>query len=466
MRTFVLLIFAAVAVGSLWFFVNRQTSSTVAQGKPTKSSNARPDPPSVLELNIQARKNLGLSVAAARAQEYWRTVSIPGIVQDRPGVSDRGVTSPAVGSVSAIHKFEGETVEPGDRLVTIQLFSEYLQATQTQLFKAAKELEISQSEIERLSGVASAGGVSKSKVIQLRNEAARQEALIASARQELLNRGLNPDQVDQTQEGQFVSSIDVVAPPKIEPGTAPNNTAWTVQSNSNPQDKGDNESSVSYELQTLSVELGQSVQAGQLLVSLADHSELYVVGHAFKHESDLLQQCAQQGRALDIEFGDDDKSQWRDSDQIFRIRHLSNTIDPQSRTLDFFIPLSNQSRSFNTDDETFLVWRYRPGQRTRIHVPLEKFENVFVLPTEGVAFEGAEAFVYRQNGDLFKQISVQILYKDRRQVVIAGDGSIAPGSYLAQNSGSSLRRILKAQSDSGRRPGFHVHADGSVHEAH
>ncbi len=103
-----------------------------------------------LELGEQARKNLNLIVKPARPTEYWRSASIPGIVADRPGISDRGVTSPAVGVVSEIHVFPGDTVSPGQRLVTLKLFSEYLQATQTQLFKASQEGKLVQDQLDRL----------------------------------------------------------------------------------------------------------------------------------------------------------------------------------------------------------------------------------------------------------------------------------------------------------------------------
>ena len=130
------------------------------------------------------------------------------------------------------------------------------------------------------------------------------------------------------------------------------------------------------------------------------------------------------------------------------------------------MPLVNQFQAFDKANETFLVWRFRPGQRARIHVPVEKFENVFVLPSEAVVREGPEAYVFRQNGDLFKQLPVQVLYEDRRSVVIANDGKIAAGSYIAQNSAASLNRVLKAQTASGQQPGLHVHPDGTSHAAH
>ena len=130
------------------------------------------------------------------------------------------------------------------------------------------------------------------------------------------------------------------------------------------------------------------------------------------------------------------------------------------------MPLTNQSRSYEKDGETFVVWRFRPGQRVRLHVPVEELEQVIVLPAAAVVREGPEAYVFRQNGDLFDRRPVRVLHEDRLNVAIANDGSVAPGWYLAQGSAASLNRVLKAQSASGTPVGVHVHADGTVHGAH
>ncbi len=416
----------------------------------------------ILEMGEKARKNLGLVVKAVRPTDYWRTLTIPGIVADRPGVSDRGVTSPAVGVVAEIHAFPGDTVKPGQRLVTLRLFSEYLQATQTQLFKASQELKLVQDQIERLDLAANSGAVSGSRLIEQRNELQRQQTLIQASKQELLNRGLNPEQIASVSAGNFISTIEVLAPP-------PRNHEAVLDGLVKPSIqtvgfKGMNE--IGYEVHSLSVELGQTVQAGDLLANLANHQSLYVIGHAFKREAGLLERVAQSKVSLGIEFAEDSSELWPVIDQSFQIRHLSNTIDTATRTFDFFVPLDNQSRSYEKDGMTFLVWRFRPGQRTRIEVPVEKLANVFVLPSEAVVCEGADAFVYRQNGDLFNQIPVQILYEDRTHVILANDQSITPGTFIAQNAAASLRRVLKAQSASGQQPGLHVHADGTVHAAH
>lgn len=416
----------------------------------------------VLELGEQARKNLKLVVRPVRPTDYWRAISIPGVVADRPGISDRGVASPAVAVVSGIHAYPGDTVRPGQPLVSLRLSSEYIQATQTQLYTASQEAKLVQQQIDRLSDVAISGAVSASRLIELRNELQRQQTLIQASKQELLSRGLLPEHIASVSEGSFISSIEVAAPPPLRHDTV-------LQGLVKPDvlsagyAEGDE---IAYEVQSLGVELGQTVQAGELLVSLANHQSLFVIGHAFKHEAGLLEQAAQNQTALQIQFAEDSAELWPTIAQRFEIRHLSNTIDIETRTFDFFVPLLNHSRTYQKEGNTFLVWRFRPGQRVRIEVPVEKFANVFLLPAEAVVREGAEAYVYRQNGDLFNQISVHILHEDRNQIVLANDRSITPGTFLAHNSAASLRRILKAQSASGQQPGLHVHADGTVHAAH
>ena len=50
-----------------------------------------------------------------------------------------------------------------------------------------------------------------------------------------------------------------------------------------------------------------------------------------------------------------------------------------------------------------------------------------MLPAAAVVREGPEAFVFRQNGDLFDRQPVHVLHEDRLNVVLANDGSVTPG---------------------------------------
>ena len=91
---------------------------------------------------------------------------------------------------------------------------------------------------------------------------------------------------------------------------------------------------------------------------------------------------------------------------------------------------------------------------------------MLVLPSAAIVREGPEAYVFQQNGDLFNRIPVQVLHEDRLNIVVANDGSVTPGLYLAQSAAASLNRVLKAQAASGMRADVHVHADGTVHASH
>jgi multidrug efflux pump subunit AcrA (membrane-fusion protein) len=432
------------------------TTAKAAEAAPAPIQEAK-----VLKMTPQARKNLGLVAKSAKPQTYWRTIQVPGAVVDRPGRSDRGVTSPAVGAVVQIHAFPGDTVKPGDRLFTLRVFSEYLQNTQSELFKATRETELVKEQRARLAEAAKSGAIPEVKIIELDQQLRRQAASIQSYRQDLLTRGLSPDQIAAVTEGKFVSTIDIVAPPPVDAEKQPPKIQQTSLQLIDNRVEG-----LAYEVQELKVELGQQVQAGQLLSMLANHHSLYIEGHAFKQEAPFLEKAAQNGWPIEVEFAEDDSTSWPSLDQTFHIRHLANSIDTTTRTFDFFIPLTNQSRGYKKDGQTFVVWRFRPGQRVRLHVPVEELKNAIVLPSAAIVREGPEAYVFRQNGDLFNRIPVHVLHEDRTSVVLANDGSVTSGSYLAQNGAASLNRVLKAQAAAGIRADVHVHADGTVHASH
>lgn len=413
---------------------------------------ASQDSPDMLELSPQAQKNLGLQVRPVVVSDYWKKIQIPGTIEDRPGVTDQGIMSPLEGVVTRVHAFAGDIVRPGQKLFSIRLVSAYLQELQGKLFKASNEIKLLEIEVNRVKGLASAGSIPGKRLIELEQEISRQQTLINANRQELLSRGLTGEQVNQIQQGSFLNEIEIRVP---ELETQPDSSELLA-----------GQDVPVLEVQELKAALGEQVQPGQPLATLANHTSLYIKGHAFKNEAALLANAAEKQYSIEVQFTEDHAEQWPPLDQSFHIRHLANTTDPDSRTFDFFIPLTNQSRTYEKQGNTVVFWRFRPGQRVNLFVPVEKVENVIVLPAEGVAFEGPEAFVFQQNGKLFNRIPVQVLHQDRQNVVIANDGSLPFGFFLAQNSAASLNRVLKAQASSGAPVGVHVHADGTVHAAH
>ena len=389
-----------------------------------------------VKLSEQAQANLRLVVKPLEVTTYWKTIQVPGSVVDRPAQSDRGIVAPATAVVTRVHRFPGDTVKPGETLFTLRLLSETLQLSQSELFRAAQEQEITLEKKKRLADPKAIGAVSEATRIELDNQLRRLNVTVQAQRQELLIRGLTPAQIDGVAEGKYVTTIEIKA----------------------PQSKGDS----TFEVQELRVELGQQVQAGHTLCLLSNHQSLYIEGRAFRQETHLIEKAVKEGWPVQVDFMEDEAAGWPALDQTFMIRHIANTIDPASRTFAFYLPLANQSRSIAKNDGTLLLWRFRPGQKVRLHVRVEKLDNVFVLPADAVVREGPEAYVFRQNGDILERKPVQVIYMDRQHAVLANDGSVPAGVFVAQNAAVQINRVLKAGSSS-LPSGFHMHADGSIH---
>jgi len=401
----------------------------------------------------QARKNLGLVVKPMAPASFLRTIEIPAVITDRPGVSDRGVISPVTAVVTQVLIHPGDTVEPDQPLFVLRMVSERLHASQLELFKATREMEIQRQHRQRLAGIAESGVVPQSRIIDIDNRLQLLDVTVQAYRQELVARGLSKERVDAAARGEFVTEVTVRSPssaPMPSRATGGETAAQPFR----------------FELQSLKVELGQQVEPGTVLCELADHRALVIEGHAFKADLPLLQEAARTAAAIEVDFGEHSAVRWPDALPPLRIEYVANTIDPETRVVNVLVPLANQWQSYMQQGKMGILWRFRPGDRVRLQVPVEELANVFVLPREAVVRDGSDAYVFRQNGDLFDRRPVHVLDESRSQVAIANDGSIKPGSYLAQNGAASLNRIVKAQAAQGLPAGVHVHADGTVHGAH
>jgi multidrug efflux pump subunit AcrA (membrane-fusion protein) len=383
-----------------------------------------------LRLSPQARASLRLDVRPVQPTTYWRSLTVPGMVVERPGRSDRGISAPVAGVVRRIYAVPGDRVHPGESLVALRLNSESLQNSQTELYKATRELQISQA-----------------RLVEVRSQQRRLSAAIQAYRQDLAARGLTPAQIDEAAKGNFVTEFVLRVPEPPPP--APPGAAGEEESAAEEREE--------YEVQELKVNLGEQVQAGQVLCLLANHQHLYVEGRGFKTEVATLARAAEQGWPLAATFADEASRDWPPLTEELKIRFLANTVEPASQTFPFYVPLANQHRDYKSGGKTYRVWRFRPGQRLRLRVPVERLDGVFVLPAAALARDGVEAYVFRQNGDAFEPKPVRVLHEEENEVVLANDGSLTPGSHVAHGGAAALLRALKAQSAGG---------DGHGHDHH
>jgi cobalt-zinc-cadmium efflux system membrane fusion protein len=421
-----------------------------AAPEPPKKDDHHAEHPERVKLSQQARKNLRLKVEPVQPTTYWRRIPIPGAVVDRPGRSDRAVTAPIAGVVTEVFAVPGKTVRPGDDLFSLRLNSESFQTSQMELYKAILELEIAQRELDRLEKLSQMGGIAQARILELQYQKERFTNLAQAHRQDLKARRLADEQITSIEKGKFVTHVSIKVPEPPSAGTPKAKRSAAASEKELPDSPSLAAAEPEYEIQELKANLGDFVQAGQALILLADHRLLYLEGRGLKQEASLLAQAAREGWAVEPEFTEEIETLWPEVKKTrLRIEFLAATTDPTGLTIPFYVPFVNPVREYAKDGKTYRSWLFRPGQRVLLKVAVEKYERVLVLPREAVVREGPEFYVFRQNGDLFERKPVHVVFEDTDHIILANDGSVIPGNYIAQNGAAALNRVLKAKASGG-----------------
>ena len=175
------------------------------------------------------------------------------------------------------------------------------------------------------------------------------------------------------------------------------------------------------------------------------HSQLQIVGRAFESENFFV------SRAIRKEFWPVKSGlrSFTDESPVIRdnlsILYSDNVVEPDSRTIRFYIPLPNEliRDQPSSNGLAYRSWRFKPGQRARILLPVEHLLNQIVLPSEAIVKEGTEAFVFRTNGNRLERVPVRLTYLDSRDAVIKPGGLIAAGDVVARNQAYQLELALK-----------------------
>ena len=112
-----------------------------------------------IELSKQAQANIGLQLGQVTLTTFDRTISIPGMLTERPGRSTIEITAPLTGIVMQIYPIQGEAVAPGQKLFDMRLTHEELVQAQGDFLRVAEELDVIEREIKRLEKIAVDGGI-------------------------------------------------------------------------------------------------------------------------------------------------------------------------------------------------------------------------------------------------------------------------------------------------------------------
>ena len=409
-------------------------------------------------LSDQAVRNLGLRTGEISLGEYWRTITVPGIVAERQGHSERRVTTTLQGVVKRVRILTGQFVHPGDPIIDMEVTSDAIATAQSSLLKTIKELELVVAELERIDPLVKSGVIMEKVRLEKEYERKRLESARQVQIQELAARGLSPDQIREIlDKNSLLREITIVAP-GIDAQVLTEQVDRAKMANVNedgkrlPNSQASNKINPGFSVEEITVFPGKLVQPGEEICDLGLHFLLDVQGTAFEREATQISQCLERKWPVKAIFeSEENKPLVREN---MNILYIENDIDPATRTFRFHIPIVNEILIDNktATGTLYRTWRFKPGQRVRLLVPVEHWVERIVLPSEALVREGPDAFVFRSNGKQMERVAVHVEFMDAQNVVVANDGSLFPGDFVAQNNAYQLNLAIKKQSGSGIDP--------------
>ena len=425
---------------------------------------------STVVLSPQAVKNLGIkysNLIVIRRGAYTRHIAIPAKVIPKPGRSHLNVSSPMTGLVTHVHAVPGSAFQTGELLFQIRLTHEDLVNAQTEFVKTLGEIAVEELEIARLASATSSGAVAGKQLLTRQYARDKLAALAKAQRAALELHGLSREQItDIETSGELLTEIPVYAPnPDHHRVEELNSQTMVVEhQKSSPcnelptdlnADANLNQSEFLAEspliMQELLAHKGERIAAGDPLCILANYQKLYIEGLAFEQDIDALRIAkSNQWKATAIVSKANGE---KDFITDLSISHLSHHIEPELQTLGIYVDLENQLLTDEQDSHSrYVSWKYLPGQRLELQIPVEKWEDQIVVPSRAIVQDGAETCVFTVTGNQFTRTSVHVLHRDSQNVVIEADTALPMGSRIAGKGVEQLLMELNNQSGSGTDP--------------
>ena len=402
---------------------NHAAESKVSSGNAAKA----PTNGNTLTVSAQAEKNINMTTVKVKLDDFQRTVTIPGRVVEQAGHSRVKVSSPMAGIVEKVLTIRGEAVRPGQPLFELRITQEEVIQHQTELLRSVQQLDVVNRELKRLEKVTSSGAIAGKTLLNAQYKAENLKSSINAEEEGLVLLGLTREKVDA-----IVSKRELVQ-----------NIAVTVPKGKRSHEACDCE----YLLQVAQVDVsvGQQVQDGETLGVLTDYCLLLIEGQALEQDASILSEAITE--KLPITATIELKGKKVEIPNL-RILFLDSEVNMETRALRFYAYLPNEvvNNIQNQDGRRFIEWKFRPGQRVELFLPIENWPDCIVLPRQAVIQDGIESIVFVKQGELVTRKPVIEQYRDARVVVVANDGTLFPGEEVVANGAYQLFLKMKNRS--------------------
>ncbi len=427
---------------------------------------------SIVELSETTLKNMELEVGKFESRNYFQTVRIPGQVVERIPQSRRSVTASIAGRVTKVYVAMGQAVQSGEKLFEVRITDESIATSQVALLDVFAKLDVNQAKLERLKPLVASGVTARTKLLDVEFEIKDLTDRRAALLQELSVRGMDDEMIQDFVKTKklaqdvtiFAPDMEMPVPQKMKETALLDQSVQTIKPASTivrPTTKiiaGDQY----FTVETILALEGSNLELGETLCELTHHSDLLIRGLAFESDIDKVAEASEKGWNFTAQFGEGPDSVVREQLPLYLV---GNHVDPDSQAFPIYVEIKNEIVNQTTDGQnrTYVNWRFKPGQRAHLEVPIESWEEQVVAPIQSVVREGPETFVFLKishthtadDGSIiheFQKTPVKVLYADKRFAVLKKDSRLDIYEQYALNLSYQLNLALKQAAGSSADP--------------
>lgn len=411
---------------------------------------------SIVELNETTVANMNLTTGKFEQRDYVHHIRIPAEIVEYVPQGRQSVVTPLAGRVTKVYVTRGEALRPGKKLFELTITDTSMSEAQLSLMSVVSEIQSQQKRLNRLQPLAEKGAIAGRQVIDLKLEIEQLERRKESLTDEIRIRGVGAEGMKAVIEGKKINrTVDVFAPEINE----------LVEANEGSLDSSELGDENWFTVESIDAEQGKSFERGQRLCELTWHGKLLVKGMAFESDMQAIAAAGESGLPFAANFGEDGYRSRREGLPLFSI---DSHVDQESQTFPVYVAIDNEvsSRHRDSDGRWHVNWRFKPGQRAHLEVPVERWAQQVVAPVSAVVSDGPETFVFKKmdhthesdDGTViveFEKIPVKVLHQDARHAVLEDQLKLDLYEKYALDKAHQLNLALKQAASGGG--GGHAH---------
>ena len=368
-----------VAVLALFLWRSQDHAETRA---PSREAAAPASEPKPLRLTGDEARRAGIQVQRLEPATPAETVELFGTVEVNQDRLVR-VVPPVSGRLTKIDVSLGDAVRPGDRLAVIES-SEGGEA-RAAYTQAQSELALSETNLRRISGLASAGSLARKEEVKARTDYEKARAALNAAASKLNAYGLQLG-------GSGTGALTLVAPLG---GTVTEKAAV----------------------------VGEQAQAHQALFSIGDLSSLWIQANLF--ERDLGRVSVRSAATVSV-------AAYPRKTFEGKLTYISSVLDRETRTAKARIEVANPAGEL------------KPGMFATVSVATEGGEPALLVPETALVLVQGQMTAFVAEGAGFEPRPVEAGGQRGGKIIVssgleAGDEVVVAGAYALK------ARLLKSQ---------------------